>query len=884
MSTDCPSSLAPKKSCTIDVTFDPRQVGSINGQLMRGSSGVVSLTGVGLPPLEFSLATLDFGSVAIGTASSPKSVILTNYQDSALAISAIVASGGYSQTSDCPSSLSSGSTCTINVVFQPTAKGAIPGAITVTTDAALAAPPIGLTGTGTGSATAKVSFSPANLIFGNIEAGTSGTAQNVILTNTDSVSSLTVHSIAVSGGYSQTNNCSAPIAPNGNCTISVSFRPTANLVAVTYPGAVTVQDSDATAAQVIGLMGTSVAPVSASPASLDFGVINLGVDSLPQTVTFSNFDSASESTSLSVPSPLSATNNSCGSNLAPGTSCSADFSLSGSSARSFSGAVTYTLSSGGFLNPQVINVSGCVTSLVRTPTSLNFGGPTVGQPSDTETATLTGDSTKFSNFLITGVNASEFSISNNSCSSPLSGPCNVDLVFKPSSSGTKTATLNVVDDQSCSPQPVVLQGGSTVGPFVVTVMPRGSGSGTITSNPAGINCGSQGSTCSANFNAGTAVTLTATPDVSSNFTSWDDACSGTATCKLTMSADRQVAATFTILPSLTVSVDPMNAAGSGSVTSNPAGIDCPATSCQSYFQPGTVVALTAKPGTGSSFTGWSNGSCSGTSNCSLTMNTDQHVDAGFSGPPTLIVNVQGTGSGSVASNPPGINCLGNCSATFPSGTSVTLTATPIGPSTFSGWDNACSGVGTCKLLMTSDVTEDATFTGPPDFSVTIDPATPQSIPAGGAARFTISLNPMNNFSSTVTLACASSATAQGVNCQLSSASMQPGGGTATATITTKGPSAALTYPSGSFNRLMFAMLVPVLGLPLIAAGIGPRKCRLWIAPLLLLGIVGLSFLLPACGGGSNVPQSGTPPGTYTATISETAGSIQHNSTVTVTVH
>jgi len=77
----------------------------------------------------------------------------------------------------------------------------------------------------------------------------------------------------------------------------------------------------------------------------------------------------------------------------------------------------------------------------------------------------------------------------------------------------------------------------------LSVTKAGAGSGTVTSSPAGINCGS---TCSVNFANGTSVTLAATPASGSVFAGWSGACSGTGACTIAMNAAQSVTATFNL--------------------------------------------------------------------------------------------------------------------------------------------------------------------------------------------------------------------------------------------------------------------------------------------------------------------------------------------------
>jgi len=88
----------------------------------------------------------------------------------------------------------------------------------------------------------------------------------------------------------------------------------------------------------------------------------------------------------------------------------------------------------------------------------------------------------------------------------------------------------------------VLINNTAIAPNTLTVNRAGTGSGTVTSDPPGIDCGA---TCSASYASGTVVTLTARPDLVSIFNGWSgcDAVSGT-TCTVTMGAARSVTAHF----------------------------------------------------------------------------------------------------------------------------------------------------------------------------------------------------------------------------------------------------------------------------------------------------------------------------------------------------
>lgn len=73
----------------------------------------------------------------------------------------------------------------------------------------------------------------------------------------------------------------------------------------------------------------------------------------------------------------------------------------------------------------------------------------------------------------------------------------------------------------------------------------GTGAGTVTSSPSGINCGL---TCTSQYPAGNKVTLVASPAVGSSFAGWSGACSGTSPCEVTLTAAKSVTAWFSAVP------------------------------------------------------------------------------------------------------------------------------------------------------------------------------------------------------------------------------------------------------------------------------------------------------------------------------------------------
>jgi hypothetical protein len=95
-------------------------------------------------------SSLSFGSQALNTTSAAKAVTISNTGSAAASLTSIVASGDYTMTSTCGSSIAAGASCTADVSFRPTASGTRTGALTVTSNATNSPTTVALTGTGAG--------------------------------------------------------------------------------------------------------------------------------------------------------------------------------------------------------------------------------------------------------------------------------------------------------------------------------------------------------------------------------------------------------------------------------------------------------------------------------------------------------------------------------------------------------------------------------------------------------------------------------------------------------------------------------------------------------------------------------------------------------------
>ncbi len=230
-----------------------------------------------------------------------------------------------------------------------------------------------------------------------------------------------------------------------------------------------------------------------------------------------------------------------------------------------------------------------------------------------------------------------------------------------------------------------------------------TGNGRVISNDGKINCGDD---CTQTYDAQTVVNLTATPALGYVFSSWTNAdlTSGN-TCQAVVNGDRTVTANFTAQNyTLNVSKD---GNGTGTVTSGGPEINCGG-DCTESYPAGTIVTLTAVEVSGSSFSAWTGADWANGLICTVTMNSDKNVKATFVLPNyALTVSRGGNGNGTVTAN--GINCPGDCTESYASGTAVSLTATAAPDSTFAGWSGDASG-NTTPYPLTMDEAKNVTAT------------------------------------------------------------------------------------------------------------------------------------------------------------------------------
>ncbi|MGB7592112.1 MAG: DUF3443 family protein, partial [Terriglobia bacterium] len=178
--------------------------------------------------------------------------------------------------------------------------------------------------------------------------------------------SLTFSGFTVSSGFTQTNTCGTGIGEDGACTVSVTFTPTAT---GTVSGTLTITDNASNSPQTVTLSGTGNS-VSASTNTLTFSGVTVGTTSAAQSVTLTNAGTtplAISSTTIS--GDFSISNNTCGSSVAAGGSCTISVTFTPQGSGPWTGTLTIVDGAG----TQTVALTGTTTIANTVPVSVNLG-------------------------------------------------------------------------------------------------------------------------------------------------------------------------------------------------------------------------------------------------------------------------------------------------------------------------------------------------------------------------------------------------------------------------------------------------------------------------------------------------------------------------------
>ncbi len=172
---------------------------------------------------------ISFGVQGVGVAGQRSFQLANNYLTSWTSLSIQASGPGFSQTNDCPSTLTADSRCTLNAFFTPPSPTEFIGAITISGNRGNGLETIkaiSLNGFGSQANTPSIQLSAVSLDFGVVPVSTAGTTKRITLTNVGS-GSLNIGTVSLAGSdYSQTNTCqNTTIAPSATCTMDVGFTP-----------------------------------------------------------------------------------------------------------------------------------------------------------------------------------------------------------------------------------------------------------------------------------------------------------------------------------------------------------------------------------------------------------------------------------------------------------------------------------------------------------------------------------------------------------------------------------------------------------------------------------------------------------------------------------
>jgi FtsP/CotA-like multicopper oxidase with cupredoxin domain len=481
--TNCTAALTAGLTCTITVTFKPTATGARAATLTIASSNptalAVNLSGTGTAPvISPSNNAFQFGSITVGATTSPQTLTITNVGTANLVLNSIGLTGGnvadFAQTNACTiggPGLAQNATCVVNMTFKPTATGNRSTVLVISSsDPVTPLLNISLSGFGTQSI---ATLSTASLAFPLQLVNTNSGLQTITLFNTGNVA-YAISSISLGGAntadFVLNYNCPinvSGVAAGGNCSMTVSFRPTA-------AGARSAKINIVTTANVnpnptVTLSGTGT-QVNLSTAALTFAPQVVGTQSATQQVTLTNTGPAAlPITAIGLTGANAGDftlNSNCpiGGNLGSGGSCRVTLRLRPTAVGVRTATVAITTNDPGTpVAPVTLTGTGIQAAVILTPTSHDFGAVTARSTSAPFAFTLTNAGTApltINNISIAGVNPNRFAQTNNcGASLAIGASCRVNVTFNPQRAGTAySATLRLANNAPNSPQTAALTG------------------------------------------------------------------------------------------------------------------------------------------------------------------------------------------------------------------------------------------------------------------------------------------------------------------------------------------------------------------------------------------------------------------------------------------
>jgi Abnormal spindle-like microcephaly-assoc'd, ASPM-SPD-2-Hydin/Transmembrane protein 131-like N-terminal/Right handed beta helix region len=497
-SSNC-SSVAIGASCTIYVNFTPSAAQDYTGILTISSNAntghdtkYVSLSGTGgTLAVSISPSSLDFGQQLVGVTSTPQMVFISNSGSIDVNIGTISLTGAnFQQTNNCPAKLAPIQGCTVTLTFTPSSLGTSNGSLTITHDAPGSPAIVSLSGSGLAPV---ASLSTTSLTFTTQRVGTTSPSQVVTLSNTGNAA-LTVSSVTSSDPivFVQSRNCPSILGIGSSCSISVRFQPqqsgtvSANLVIVDDSGRV----SGST--QTVSLTGTGGTSIEAlSTSSLTFATTKVGTSATAAAVAITNSGTMSLNISSIVISGDFSQSNTCGSPVAPGSSCVVNVVFTPIATGLRSGTLTINSDAqNGAMQTVSLSGTGAAPLASITPGTLTFATIPVGTQTNGSPVTVTnvGDAP----MSITSIATTGDFLQSNNCSTtlPIGSSCVIYVWFVPTAAGLRTGVLTITDDAATSPQTVSLSGSATdfdvtVSPTSVSINPNQNASYNVTVSAVG---------------------------------------------------------------------------------------------------------------------------------------------------------------------------------------------------------------------------------------------------------------------------------------------------------------------------------------------------------------------------------------------------------------